>query len=176
MYYGEIKKTDIANGIGVRVSLFVSGCTRHCKNCFNAETWDFCYGQPFTEQTEEAILEWMRPGYIDGLTVLGGEPFEPANQRALLPFLKRVRQTFPQKSIWCFTGNTLESDLLREGGRARCEVTDELLRQVDVLVDGAFVEALKDITLRFRGSSNQRILDVPRTLERGEAVLWDEKA
>ena len=118
----------------------------------------------------------MRPGYIDGLTVLGGEPFEPANQRALLPFLKRVRQTFPQKSIWCFTGNTLESDLLREGGRARCEVTDELLRQVDVLVDGAFVEALKDITLRFRGSSNQRILDVPRTLERGEAVLWDEKA
>lgn len=175
VYYGEIKKTDIANGIGVRVSLFVSGCTRHCKNCFNAETWSFTYGKPFTAETEQEILDALAPGFINGLTLLGGEPMECENQRALAPFLRRVRAAYPEKDIWCYTGSTLETDILKDGGRNRCEVTDELLSMIDVLVDGAFVEALKDITLRFRGSSNQRLLDLKKTLESGEAVLWTEK-
>lgn len=173
MYYGEIKKTDIANGIGVRVSLFVSGCRRHCKNCFNRQTWDFCYGRPFTEQTEQMLLEALKPSYINGLTVLGGEPFEPENQRVLVPFLKRVRASFPEKTIWCFTGATLESDLLQQSAN-RCEVTDEMLSLIDVLVDGAFIEALKDISLQFRGSSNQRLIDLPATLREGRIVLWRE--
>lgn len=172
MYYGTIKKRDIANGIGVRVSLFVSGCTRHCKNCFNPETWSFTYGNPFTAETEAEILEALAPDFINGLTVLGGEPFEPENQRALLPFLRRVRQAYPGKDIWCYTGCTLETDLI-PGGAKHCEVTDQLLGLIDVLVDGAFVESLKDITLRFRGSANQRLIDLPATLACGETVLWD---
>ena len=172
MYYGEIKKTDIANGIGVRVSLFVSGCTRHCKNCFNPQTWAFDYGRPFTEETEEELLQALTPAYISGLTVLGGEPFEPANQKALLPFLRRVRGRFPQKSIWCYTGCTLETELLT--GYHHGEETQEILSLLDVLVDGPFVEELKDIRLRFRGSSNQRLIDMPRTREAGAVVLWDE--
>ena len=172
MYYGEIKKTDIANGIGVRVSLFVSGCTRHCKNCFNPQTWAFDYGRPFTEETEEELLQALTPAYISGLTVLGGEPFEPANQKALLPFLRRVRGLFPQKSIWCYTGCTLENELLT--GSHHGEETQEILSLLDVLVDGPFVEELKDIRLRFRGSSNQRLIDMPRTREAGAVVLWDE--
>ncbi|MCI8359788.1 MAG: anaerobic ribonucleoside-triphosphate reductase activating protein [Clostridiales bacterium] len=172
MYYGEIKKNDVANGLGVRVSLFVSGCTHRCKNCFNAETWSFTYGHPFTAETEEELLAALAPSYINGLTLLGGEPFEPDNQRVLLPFLKRVRQRFPEKSIWCFTGSALEPELLQDSPW-RCEVTDRLLSQLDVLVDGPFIEERKDISLRFRGSSNQRLLDMPATLEKGEAVLWD---
>lgn len=172
MYYGEIKKTDVANGLGVRVSLFVSGCTHRCRNCFNAETWCFTYGKPFTRETEEELLAALAPTYINGLTVLGGEPFEPDNQRALLPFLKKVRRRFPDKNIWCFTGSVLETQLLQDSPW-RCEVTDELLRQLDVLVDGPFVEEQKDISLRFRGSSNQRLLHMSATLEKGEAVLWD---
>ena len=172
VYYGEIKKTDIANGLGVRVSLFVAGCTRHCKNCFNAETWSFTYGKPFTAETEQEILDALAPGFINGLTLLGGEPMECENQRALAPFLRRVRAAYPEKDIWCYTGSTLETDILKDGGRNRCEVTDELLSMIDVLVDGAFVEALKDITLRFRGSSNQRLLDLKKTLASGGAVLW----
>ena len=172
MYYGEIKKTDIANGIGVRVSLFVSGCTRHCKNCFNPQTWAFDYGRPFTEETEEELLQALTPAYISGLTVLGGEPFEPANQKALLPCLRRVRGRFPQKSIWCYTGCTLETELLT--GSHHGEETQEILSLLDVLVDGPFVEELKDIRLRFRGSSNQRLIDMPRTREAGAVVLWDE--
>lgn len=172
MYYGTIKKRDIANGIGVRVSLFVSGCTRHCKNCFNPETWSFTYGNPFTSETEAEILAALAPDFINGLTVLGGEPFEPENQRALLPFLRRVRQAYPGKDIWCYTGCTLETDLA-PGGSHFCEATDGLLSLIDVLVDGAFVESLKDITLRFRGSANQRLIDLPATLACGEAVLWD---
>lgn len=175
MYYGEIKKTDIANGNGVRVSLFVSGCTRHCKNCFNQETWSFTYGKPFMAETEEALLTALAPGYINGLTVLGGEPMEKENQRVLVPFLKRVREIYPEKDIWCYSGSTLETDMLAEGGRNRCEVTDDFLAQLDVLVDGAFVEELKDITLRFRGSSNQRIIDMKKTREEGTVVLWTGK-
>ncbi len=172
MYYGEIKNCDIANGIGVRVTLFVSGCTNHCEQCFQPQTWDFCYGNPFTKETENQILEMLAPDYIDGLTLLGGEPFEPANQRDLLPFVKRVKEQYPNKTIWCFSGFRLDDELLKES-YARCEVTDELLSYIDVLVDGRFVAALKDISLRFRGSSNQRIIDIPKTLAKGEIVEWN---
>ncbi|WP_418932838.1 anaerobic ribonucleoside-triphosphate reductase activating protein [Hominenteromicrobium sp.] len=175
MNYGEIKKTDIANGIGVRVTLFVSGCTRHCKNCFNAETWDFNYGKPFTRETEDEVLAALAPGFINGLTLLGGEPMEPQNQRALVPFLHRVREIYPEKDIWCYSGSTLETDMLKDGGRNRCEVTDEFLSLLDVLVDGAFVDELKDISLRFRGSSNQRIIDMNKTRETGKVTLWNAK-
>ncbi|MBR3844704.1 MAG: anaerobic ribonucleoside-triphosphate reductase activating protein [Clostridia bacterium] len=173
MYYGEIKNCDIANGIGVRVTLFVSGCTNHCEECFQPQTWDFCYGSPFTEQTQQQILELLAPDYIDGLTLLGGEPFEPANQRDVLPFLKRMKEQYPNKTIWCFTGFRLDDELLRDS-YARCEVTDEMLSYIDVLVDGRFVAALKDISLRFRGSSNQRIIDIPKTLKQGKIVLWQD--
>ncbi len=172
MYYGEIKNCDIANGEGVRVTLFVSGCTNHCKNCFQPQTWDFHYGKPFTQETEDALLAMLAPGYINGLTLLGGEPFEPENQRALLPFLRRVRAALPQKTIWSFTGFTWEQ-LRTDGAHPRCEVTDELLSLLDVLVDGRYEEALHDISLRFRGSSNQRIIDVPATLRSGTLTLWD---
>lgn len=173
MNYGTIKNCDIANGIGVRVSLFVSGCTNHCENCFQPETWSFQYGQPFTQETEEELLAMLEPGYINGLTLLGGEPFEPSNQRALLPFVRRVRRRFPQKTIWAFSGFTLE-ELLGEGSYPRCEATDELLGLLDVLVDGRYREDLKDISLRFRGSSNQRLLDMRETLRQGCPVLWEE--
>lgn len=172
MYYGEIKNCDIANGIGVRVSLFVSGCTNHCENCFQPQTWDFQYGQPFTKETEGQLLDMLKPSYIGGLTVLGGEPFEPENQRGLLPFLKRVREIYPEKTIWAFSGFTLE-ELRAEGKHPNCEVTEEMLGLVDVLVDGRFVEALKDISLRFRGSKNQRVIDMKKTRENGEIVMWE---
>ena len=175
MYYGNIKKRDIANGIGVRVTLFVSGCTHHCKGCFNAETWDFSYGQPYTQDTEDEVIALAAPDYINGLTLLGGEPFEPCNQRALLPLLRRFRAAYPDKTVWCYTGYTLESDLLAES-RARCEATDEMLSLIDVLVDGEFVQELRNLRLRFRGSENQRLLDLPATLREGRPVLWDEKA
>lgn len=170
MNYAEIKKTDIANGTGVRVSLFVSGCTHHCKGCFNAETWDFHYGKEFTEQTEEELMQALKPGFITGLTVLGGEPFEPDNQRRLVPFLKKVRAAYPEKTIWCYTGYLLDEELLKES-RARCEVTDEMLFLLDVLVDGEFVLEKKDISLRFCGSANQRIIDVPKTLREGKITI-----
>ena len=172
MYYGTIKKFDIANGEGVRVTLFVSGCRNHCKNCFQPQTWDFDYGEPFTENTQEQILEWLEPSYVNGLTLLGGEPFEPENQRALVPFLRRVRERYPQKTIWSFSGFTLE-ELKDENCRGRCEVTDEMLSLLDVLVDGRFVEELKNISLRFRGSSNQRLIDMNETRRQGKIVLWD---
>lgn len=174
MHYGEIKNCDIANGEGVRVTLFVSGCTNHCKNCFQPQTWDFCYGQPFTAETEQTLLSMLAPGYINGLTLLGGEPFEPENQRALLPFLKRVRAALPQKTIWSFTGFTWE-ELHTDGSHPRCEVTDELLSLLDVLVDGRYEEELHDISLRFRGSRNQRIIDVPKTLACGTITLWEDQ-
>ena len=173
MYYGEIKNCDIANGVGVRVSLFVSGCTNHCEQCFQPQTWDFCYGQPFTAETEETLLSMLAPSYISGLTLLGGEPFEPANQRALLPFLRRVRAAYPQKTIWSFSGFTYE-ELTTPGSYAHCEVTEELLSLLDVLVDGRYVAALHDISLRFRGSSNQRLIDMNATRRSGEIVLWEE--
>ena len=171
MYYGEIKNCDIANGEGVRVTLFVSGCTNHCKNCFQPQTWDFCYGQPFTTETEDYLLSLLSPVYINGLTLLGGEPFEPDNQRALLPFLHRLRQQLPDKTVWAFSGYTWEE--LTGQSRARCEATGALLSLVDVLVDGEFVEALRDISLRFRGSSNQRLLDAPASLAAGRPIPWE---
>ncbi len=158
MYYGEIKKWDIADGPGVRVSLFVSGCRHHCKGCFNEDTWDFAYGKPYTEETEQEILEALDSSYIQGLTLLGGEPFEPENQRELVELLRRVRKEIPQKDIWCYTGFVFERDLV-PGGRAFTEVTEEILSMIDVLVDGPFVLDEKDITLKFRGSRNQRLLD-----------------
>lgn len=171
MNYGAIKKTDVANGEGVRVSLFVSGCTHHCKNCFNPETWNFCYGKPFTQETEDEIIEALKPNYIKGLTLLGGEPMEPQNQERLLPLLKRVKKEFgDSKNVWCYTGYTLENDLLSPS-RARCEHTDEMLKHIDTLVDGEFVEELKDLMLKFRGSSNQRVINVPETLKENKVVL-----
>ena len=172
MNYANIKKYDVANGVGVRVSLFVSGCTHHCKGCFNAEAWDFAYGQPYTEATEEEILTALSHEYIAGLSLLGGEPFEPQNQRALLPLLRKFRERYPQKSVWCYSGYTLETDIL--AGRAHCEATDEMLSYIDILVDGEFVEEKKDLKLRFRGSSNQRIIDVKRTLSEGAVKLWKD--
>ena len=172
MNFATIKKRDIADGPGVRVSLFVSGCTHRCEGCFNEIAWDFDYGAPFTEAVQQELLEALAPDYIQGLTLLGGEPFEPENQRALLPFLKRVREAFPQKNIWCYSGYTL--DQLQGESRARCEVTDEMLSLLDVLVDGRFVLAKKNIRLRFRGSENQRLIDMNKTRETGEIVLWDK--
>ena len=175
MNYAAIKTYDIANGPGVRTSVFVSGCTRHCKECFQPQTWDFSYGEELTEAVTQEILRSLEPAHIAGLTVLGGEPFEPKNQRALLPFLRRVRRELPQKTIWSFTGFTWE-ELHDPAAYPRCEVTDELLSLLDVLVDGRYVDALHDISLRFRGSSNQRIIDVPKTLQSGTLTLWDERA
>lgn len=166
----QYKNCDIADGVGVRVSLFVSGCNNRCENCFNPETWDFNYGQPFTEQTENQIIEMLKPPFISGLTVLGGEPFEPSNQKALLPFLKKVKQIYPLKTIWMYSGFTFE-EMFTDGVRANTEWVREILKTIDVLVDGKFVEAKKDISLKFRGSSNQRILDVKQSLDRGEAVI-----
>ena len=159
MNYGEIKKYDIADGPGVRVTLFVSGCRHHCKGCFNAETWDFHYGNPYTEKTEKEILDALNHPYIAGLTLLGGEPFEPENQRELVKLLKKVREMYPKKNIWSYSGYVYDKDLIPDG-RAYTEVTEEMLSYIDVLVDGPFVEDLKDITLQFRGSSNQRILNL----------------
>ena len=147
----------------------------HCENCFQPQTWDFCYGKPFTGETEDELIRLLSPDYINGLTLLGGEPFEPKNQRALLPFLRRVRRELPQKTIWSFTGFTWE-ELHDPAAYPRCEVTDELLSLLDVLVDGRYVDELHDISLRFRGSSNQRIIDVPKTLQSGVLTLWDERA
>ena len=171
MNYGNIKNTDIANGEGIRVSLFVSGCTHHCKNCFNPETWDFCYGKPFTEEVEEKIIKMLEPDYVNGLTLLGGEPMEPQNQKALLPFIKKVREKFGnKKNIWCYTGFIFDKDLA-PNGRVYCDATSELLKNIDVLVDGPFIEDLKNLSLKFRGSSNQRIINLPETFKTNEIVL-----
>ncbi len=174
MYYGEIKCPDIANGVGIRVSLFVSGCTHRCKGCFNPETWSFTYGEPFTAQVEERLLSLLAPDYIDGLTLLGGEPMEPQNQAVLVPFLRRVKEKYPKKTVWCYTGYTLEADLL---SHRLCDgaLTEEFLSYLDILVDGEFIEAQKRIDLQFRGSENQRILDLKATLQQGKAVLWDKQ-
>lgn len=174
MNYADIKRIDVANGPGVRVSLFVSGCTHHCKNCFNKVTWDFNYGEPFTEQTIENILGYLEPDYIKGITILGGEPLEASNQKGLLPLLRRVREKYPKKSIWCFTGYLFDKDVL---GRMwdTIDETKELFSYIDVLVDGPFVESKKDLGLRFKGSSNQRTIMVQESLEKREIVLWDEE-
>ena len=172
MYYADIKKIDVANGPGVRVSLFVSGCTHHCKGCFNQEAWDFHYGQPYTQETEDEIIQALSPSYISGLTLLGGEPFEPQNQAALLPLLRRVRKELPEKSIWAFSGYTLDTDILT-GKLGDWAITREILSYLDVLVDGEFIQEKKDISLRFRGSSNQRLIDLPKTLAADSVIWWE---
>lgn len=171
MNYGTIKPTDIANGEGVRVSLFVSGCTHHCPGCFNYVTWDFNYGKPFTKETEDEILNLLSRNYIDGLSLLGGEPMEPCNQRCLVNLVDRFKEKYPNKTLWVYTGYTYDEDLI-PGGKAYCEVTDKILDQCDVMVDGEFVESLKDISLKFRGSSNQRILNIRETRKRNAIVFW----
>ena len=175
MHYATIKWTDIANGEGVRISLFVSGCTHRCKNCFNEVAWDFSYGEPFSEEVQEQIIKELGSGYIAGLSLLGGEPLEPQNQAALYPFVKRVRETYPNKTIWCYTGFVLDekNGVLKETHK-NTEVTKDLISLFDVLVDGAYIEELKDIRLKFRGSSNQRVIDVQKTLNLGECVLYLE--
>lgn len=170
MNYATIKNCDIANGPGVRVSLFVSGCTHHCKGCFNQEAWDFDYGQPFTEETVASILDMLRPEYVRGLTLLGGEPFEPENQPAIVELLRRIKREMPQKSIWAFSGYLFDKDILS----GRLGDTREYLSYLDVLVDGPFVESRKNLSLRFRGSENQRLIDVPATLKQGKIVLWQD--
>ena len=171
MNYAEIKICDIANGPGVRVSLFVSGCTHHCKGCFNEVAWDFDYGTPFTQETIDKILDMMRPGYIRGLTLLGGEPFEPQNQGPIVELLRQIKEKMPEKSIWAFSGYLFDRDIL-SGRLGDWKVTQEYLSYLDVLVDGPFVEAKKNLSLRFRGSENQRIIDVPASLAQGKIVLW----
>ena len=174
MNYGEIKKNDISNGIGVRTSLFVSGCRHHCKDCFNAQTWDFGFGEAFTEQTMMEILESCEPDWINGLSLLGGEPFEPENQRVLLPFLVMFKEKFPDKDIWCYSGFTFEEITGRAKSRAKTDVSAEMLSLIDVLVDGRFEESKKDISLKFRGSSNQRIINIKKTLSEKRIVLYME--
>ena len=171
MNFATIKKYDVANGPGVRVSLFVSGCEHRCKGCFNAEAWDFAYGSPYTAATEEEILSALGHSYIAGLSLVGGEPFDPRNQETVCGLLKKVKERFPQKDVWCYTGYTLETDL-QEGGAAFTPFTKDMLARIDVLVDGEFVEALKDIKLRFRGSSNQRIMDLNRWRGGGGVKNW----
>lgn len=172
MNYGAIKKCDIANGVGVRTVLFVSGCTHHCKGCFQPETWNFDYGERYTKETEDEIIESLRPDYVDGITLLGGEPFEPENQRELVKLLRRIKKELPQKTVWSFSGFTYEE--LTGDSRAVCEVTNEMLSMLDVLVDGEFVEAERNISLRFRGSENQRLIDMNKTRKEGKIVLWDK--
>ncbi|MBE5943378.1 MAG: anaerobic ribonucleoside-triphosphate reductase activating protein [Lachnospiraceae bacterium] len=174
MNYADIKMIDVANGPGIRVSLFVSGCTHHCKNCFNPETWDFNFGEPFTEKQIDDILEYLSPSHIKGLSLLGGEPFEYSNQQGLLPLLRRVREELPEKTIWCYTGYDFEKDI-KAKMMLNWEETREMISYIDILVDGKFIEELKNLSLRFRGSSNQRIIDVKKSLESGEVILWEEK-
>ncbi len=173
MNYADIKQYDVANGLGIRVSLFVSGCTHHCKNCFNKENWDFHFGNPFTEAEIEKILEYLKPSYVSGLSLLGGEPFEPENQPGLLTLVKKVKEVYPDKDIWCYTGYLFDEDIC---GKMLDQVpeTRELLACIDVLIDGPFIEERKNLKIRFRGSDNQRIIDVKKTMEAGEIVLWEE--
>lgn len=170
MNYATIKNCDIANGPGVRVSLFVSGCTHRCPGCFNEIAWDFDYGEPFTRSVMDSILEMLRPAYIRGLTLLGGEPFEPQNQSAVVELLREIKREMPEKSIWAFSGYLFDKDIL-SGRLGDCS---EYLSYLDVLVDGPFVEAKKNLSLRFRGSENQRLIDVPASLAAGEVILWQD--
>lgn len=172
MNYATIKPFDVANGPGVRVSLFVSGCTHRCKGCFNEEAWDFNYGEEFTEKQEKEILEAMKPAYIKGFSLLGGEPFEPRNQAVLAPFLEKIKKEYPDKDIWCYSGYDFEKDLLT-GRLCDFSITDRMLSQIDILVDGKFVEELKNLKLRFKGSENQRIIDVKKSREESRVILWE---
>lgn len=173
MHYAAIKNCDIANGPGVRVSLFVSGCTHRCRGCFNEVAWDFQYGEPFTQDTVESIIRMLSPSHVKGLTILGGEPFEPENQPPVLELLRQVKNIFPEKSIWAFSGYLMDRDILA-GRLGPWEITREYLSYLDVLVDGPFILEKKDLSLRFRGSSNQRLIDVPATLKNNAIVLWED--
>jgi len=170
MYYGNIIKADIANGTGIRVSLFVSGCTNHCKGCFQPQTWDFEYGLPYTHETEDSIIDELGKTYYDGLTILGGEPFELSNQRELVKLIRRVRAELPDRNIWIYTGFTYDKDLV-QGGCRYIECTDEILDNTDILVDGRFIEAQRDLMLNFRGSRNQRIIDMKQTRKEENIIL-----
>lgn len=172
MNYATIKFNDIANGNGIRTSLFVSGCTHRCKGCFNSEAWDFSYGKPFTKEVEDEILKSLDSEWIDGLSLLGGEPFEPQNQKVLYPFLKRVKELYPTKDIWCYTGYLFDSELLNNS-RAKIDITVDMLSLIDVLVDGKFIEEQKNISLKFRGSENQRLIDVKKSFQEQKVVLWE---
>lgn len=173
MNYATIKNCDIANGPGVRVSLFVSGCRHRCKGCFNEIAWDFNYGTPFTEDTITSILQMLAPAHIQGLTLLGGEPFEPENQKELVKLLRAVKKTYPNKSIWAFSGYLFDKDIL-PGKLGPAEITSEIVSYLDVLVDGRFVQEKKDLSLRFRGSSNQRIIDVQKSITADHIILWQD--
>lgn len=174
MHYGEIKFHDIANGLGIRVSLFVSGCTHHCKGCFNQETWDFCYGQKYTEEVEERILQECAKPYIRGLTLLGGEPFEKGNQESVCNLIRRFKSMYPNKDVWCYSGYTFDRDMI-EGGRAFTQFTSQILSMIDYLVDGEFVEEEKNLSLKFRGSSNQRIINIPQSLKEGRTICYKDE-
>ena len=173
MNYATIKNCDIANGPGVRVSLFVSGCTHRCPGCFNEEAWDFDFGKPFTQETIDSILAMLSPGYVKGLTLLGGEPFDPKNQGPIVELLRQVKEKYPEKSVWAFSGYLFDRDIL-SGKLGDWETTKEYLSYLDVLVDGPFVLAKKNLSLRFRGSENQRLIHVPASLAAGEVVLWED--
>ena len=173
MNYATIKNCDIANGPGVRVSLFVSGCTHRCKGCFNEVAWDFEYGEPFTQDTIDSILKMLEPPYVQGITLLGGEPFEPQNQGAIVDLLRQIKAKMPEKSVWAFSGYLFDKDIMA-GKLGPKEITQELVGYLDVLVDGPFILEKKDLTLRFRGSSNQRLIDVPASMKSGEIVLWTD--
>ena len=172
MNYAEIKYCDVANGPGVRTSLFVSGCSHHCPGCFNEIAWDFNYGKPFTQDTIDSIIESLKPDYIQGLTLLGGEPFEYSNQKGFLPLVRQVREVLPQKDIWCFTGFLFDKDII-ENMCKKWKETNELLSYIDVLVDGRFVEELKNLNLKFKGSENQRTILVNESLKSGNVILYD---
>lgn len=172
MNYADIKQYDVANGVGVRVSLFVSGCTHHCKDCFNKEAWDFYYGNPFTDKEIERIIEYLKPTYVAGLSLLGGEPMEPSNQEALLPLLREVHKQYPEKNIWCYSGYLFDRDIVGD----MCEksaTTREFLSYIDIMVDGEFIQERKNLKINFRGSDNQRIIDVKKSLEAGTVIHWE---
>ena len=174
MNYANIKEHDTANGTGIRVSVFVSGCSHHCKGCFNPETWDFCYGEKWTGDVEERVLKACQPSYIRGLSLLGGEPFEKANQKDVCHLIKRFKEDYPDKDIWCYSGYLFDVDMI-EGGKVWTEWTRDMLSNIDYLVDGEFVECLKNLKLKFRGSSNQRIIDVKKSLKELKTVTIDDE-
>ena len=174
MNYAKIKKIDVADGPGVRVGLFVSGCTHHCKECFNPETWDFNFGEEFTSDVADEIISALAPDYITGFTLLGGEPFEAANQPAVLPLLKKIKQIYPKKSIWCYSGYLFDKDILNPESNIRTDATSEMISLIDVLVDGEFHIDEKDLNIKFRGSRNQRIIDVARSLKEDRVITLSD--
>ncbi len=169
MYVGMIRKNDVANGVGIRISMFVSGCRVHCKGCFQPETWNFHYGEPFTRELEDNLIDELKKPYYKGISILGGEPFEPENQADLIKLIRRIKKELPEKSIWMYTGYTYDQDLI-EGGKKHTDVTDEILDSIDVLIDGQFNEKLKNLMLHYRGSENQRVIDIKKTRENREVI------